>query len=74
MGQDPTQDPAQVRQISKDLDLDPIEVKARLTKLDPMGVKSFLKGLNVKAYVGESTDIKALLFQMKLSLFDRFIF
>jgi hypothetical protein len=32
------QDPAHVRQISKDLDPDPIEVKARLTKLDPMGV------------------------------------
>jgi hypothetical protein len=76
MGQDPTQDPAQVRQISKDLhpNLDPTQVKARLTKLDPMGVKSYLKGLNAKAYVGESTGIKALFFQMKLNFFDRFIF
>jgi hypothetical protein len=50
---------------------DPTHVKARLTKLDPMGVKSFL---NVKAYVGKSSYIKALLFQMKLNLFHRFIF
>jgi len=39
-----------------------------------MGVKSFLKGLNVKAYVRGFTSIKALLFQMKLNLFDSFIF
>jgi hypothetical protein len=39
-----------------------------------MGVKSFLKGLNVKAYVEESSCIKALLFQMKLNLFNKFIF
>jgi predicted transcriptional regulator with HTH domain len=57
------QDPAQVRRISKDLDPDPTQVIARLTKLDPMGVKSFLKGLNVKAYVGESSCIEALLFK-----------